>query len=55
MSGKLEGKTMEDFQTIAVDENSSGERVDRLICYKYQNITRNFIHKMFLKKLILGG
>ena len=53
MSEKLEGKTMEDFQTIAVDENSSGERVDRLICSKYQNTTRNFIHKMFLKKLIL--
>ena len=53
MSEKLEGKIMENFQTIAVDENLSGGRVDLLICSKYPHTTRNFIHKLFLKKLIL--
>ena len=50
MSEKLEGKIMENFQTIAVDENLSGGRVDLLICSKYPHTTRNFIHKLFLKK-----
>ena len=50
---KIKGKIMEDVETILVDQNLSGKRIDVLICEKFSHVTRNFVHKLFSKKFIL--
>lgn len=40
-------------ETIYVNEDSYGKRIDLFICEKYFSITRSFVHKLFSKKMIL--
>ena len=40
------------IETIYVNEDSYGKRIDLFICEKYPDITRNFVHKLFSKDLI---
>lgn len=39
-------------ETICVSEDSNGKRIDVFICEQYSNITRSFVHKLFIKKMI---
>lgn len=43
---------MENFKEFVVVEKDKNKRIDVLICEKFQDISRNFIHKLFLKKAI---
>lgn len=40
------------IKTVFVDENSYGRRIDIFICERYKDLTRSFVHKLFLKNLV---
>lgn len=40
------------IETICVSEDANGKRIDVFICEQYSNITRSFVHKLFIKKMI---
>ena len=44
---------MDKNKEFIVEEKDREKRIDVLICEKFQNISRNFVHKLFSEKAIL--